>query len=75
MTKDDITCAAHRLNVTVLSDLCMMYKIVFGLCDVDTDNLYILSLDVNWPTRGHCFKIMLEHGTNNYHKKTFLYSV
>ena len=55
------------------SDLCMMYKIVFGLCDVDTDNLYVLRLGVSKPTRGHRFKIMLEHCTNNYRKN--LYSV
>jgi len=57
------------------SDLCMMYKIVFGLCDVDTDNLYVLRLDVSRPTRGHRFKIMLEHCTNNYRKNFFIQRV
>ena len=43
--------------------------------DVDGQlfNLYVLRLDVNRPTRGHRFKIMLEHCTNNYRKN--LYSV
>jgi len=57
------------------SDLCMMYKIVFGLCDVDADNMYVLRLDVSRPTRGHCFKIMLEHCTNNYRKNFFIQRV
>ena len=57
------------------SDLCMMYKIVFGLCDVDSDNLYVLRLDVSRPTHGHCFKIMLEHCTNNYRKNFFIQCV
>ena len=38
-------------------------------------NLYVLPFDVSRPTRGHRFKIMLEHCTNNYRKNFFLYSV
>ena len=69
------------LNLDILelrrlrSDLCMMYEIVFGLCDVDTDNLYVLRLDVSRPTRGHRFKIMLEHCTNNYRNNFFIQRV
>ena len=41
---------------------------------VDTDNLYVLRLDVSRPTRGHRFKIMLEHCTN-YRKNFFIQRV
>ena len=47
-------------------DLYLLYKIMFGTCDVDRDD---------GPTRGHRYKVMLEHCTNSYRKNFFVQRV
>jgi len=43
-----------------------MYKIIFGMCDVDLNGILVLRGVV--PTRGHQYKVVQEHCTNNYRK-------
>jgi len=54
-------------------DLYLLYKIIFGMCEVNLNS--ILSLRGDVPTRGHRYKVMLEHCTNNYHKNFFVQRV
>jgi len=54
-------------------DLYLLYKTIFGMCDVNLNS--ILSLRGDVPTRGHRYKVMLEHCTNNYHKNFFVQRV
>jgi len=55
------------------ADLCMLYKIIFGMCDIDLNSL--LSLRGDAPTRGHRYKVIQEHCTNNYRKNFFVQRV
>jgi len=43
------------------------------MCDVDLNSILLLRGDV--PTRGHWYKVMLEHRTNNYRKNFFVQRV
>ena len=55
----------HRL----LLESFFMYKITFGMCDIDLNGILVLRGDV--PTRGHQYKVVQEHCTNNYRKNFF----
>ena len=54
-------------------DLYLLYKIIFGMCDVDLNSILLLRGTV--PTRGHRYKVMLEHCNNNYRKNFFVQRV
>jgi len=54
-------------------DLCLLYRIIFGMCDIDLNGILVLRGD--FPTRGHRYKVMQEHGTNNYRKNFFVQRV
>jgi len=43
------------------------------MCGVDLNSILLLRGDV--PTRGHRYKVMLEHCTNNYRKNFFVQRV
>ena len=55
------------------ADLYLLYKIIFGMCDIDSNSL--LSLRGDTVTRGHRYKIIQEHCVNNYRKNFFVQRV
>jgi len=55
------------------ADICLRYKIIFGMCDIDLNN--ILSLRGDVLTRGHRYKVMQEHCTDNFRYDFFVQRV
>ena len=49
-------------------DLVLTYKIIFGLIDLDRSNIFTIN---NNPTRGHQYKILLEHGSLDVRRNYF----
>jgi len=61
------------IELRLLIDLYSLYKIIFGMCDIDLNSLLSLRGDV--LTRGHRYEVMQEHRISNYRKNFFVQHV